>query len=145
MSMTMTAGRVRSTVTFCGAQAIVTGTGAGEGSAMLTSLSVAHHAVCRPAPSCPPGCTSSRFSVAVIEASAFRLSELFHDRSCRDGGPRAQTCSRKSALQIRCQRKIQGISSPQPPPDIHLPIKRTDQGLFWIKSKHLFVLVEWSE
>src|ERR1700692_2768276 len=77
MSMTMTAVRVRSTVTFCGAQAIVTGIGAGAGGAMLTSLSVAHHAVCWPTPSCPPGCASSRFAVAVMEASAFRWSELF--------------------------------------------------------------------
>jgi hypothetical protein len=46
----------------------------------------------------------------------------------------------KTALQIRCQRKIQGISSPPTPPAIHLPMKRTEPSLFWIKSKHLFVL-----
>jgi hypothetical protein len=51
-----------------------------------------------------------------------------------------ETLIAKTALQIRCQRKIRGISSHQAPPDFHLPMKRTEPSLFWIKSKHLFVL-----
>jgi hypothetical protein len=53
MSITITAVRSKSTVTFCGAQAIVTGTGSGAGIAMLTPPSVAHHANWRPRPSWP--------------------------------------------------------------------------------------------
>jgi hypothetical protein len=56
------------------------------------------------------------------------------------GRPCTRTCSLKPALQIRCQQKTQGISSPRAPPEIHLPMKRTEPSQFWIKSKHLFVL-----
>jgi hypothetical protein len=37
-----------------------------------------------------------------------------------------ETLIANTALQIRCQRKIQGISSPRLPPGIHLPMKRTE-------------------
>jgi hypothetical protein len=56
------------------------------------------------------------------------------------GRPCTQTFSLKPALQIRCQQKIEGISSRRAPPEIHLPMKRTEPSTFWIKSKHLFVL-----
>jgi len=45
-----------------------------------------------------------------------------------------ETLIANTALQIRCQRKIQGISSPRSPPGIHLPMKRTEPSWFWIKS-----------
>jgi hypothetical protein len=78
-----------------------------------------------------------------MEASAFRWSELFMaeaDGKTPHPNLQPETVIAKTALQIRCQRKIRGISSPQTPPAIHLPMKRTEPRLFWIKSKHLFVL-----
>jgi len=65
MSMTMIAVRRRSTVTFCGAQLIVTGTGGGAAMAISTASFEACHRYCEPTPKRPPdsnGC--ARFSTA---------------------------------------------------------------------------------
>src|SRR6516164_6864443 len=56
--------RRKSTVTFCGAHLMVTGSGAGDGIAMSTMSGEARHRYCRPKPSWPPEDGSARFSMA---------------------------------------------------------------------------------